>query len=124
MVFHPVLNHGDRSYQTHQAVECAGDQNQFWPFRTYMFEQQGRFWRGDIRETVKSLAEEFGLDSVDFNACIDEQRHYDRIQAQDDVRRERGIRAQPMFDIGGEVYAGSAPFEAFANVIDEKIGGQ
>lgn len=124
MVFNPVLNHGDRSYQTHQAVECAGDQDQFWPFREFLFENQGRLWSGDIRETVKQLAAEFGLDTAEFNLCLDEQRYYDRVEAQDTLRRERGIRAQPMFDIDGSVQAGSAPFETFAAIIEAKIAEQ
>ena len=124
IIFNPVLNHGDRSYQSHQAVECAGDQGQFWPFRSYLFENQGQLWRGDIRATVKQLAADFGLSTTDFNACIDEQRHVARIEAQDAIRVQKGINAQPMFDIGGDIYAGSAPFAAFAQIIDSKITGQ
>ncbi len=121
-VFNPVLNHGDRSVQSHMASECAGDQGQFWPFRTYIFEQQNRLWRGDIRQTVKDLAAEFGLETGDFNACIDEQRHLARLTTHDQVRRDKGIQGQPMFDVGGEIYSGSAPFEAWAEVINTKVG--
>lgn len=123
-IFNPVLNHGDRSVQSHMASECAGDQGQFWPFRTYIFEHQNRLWRGDIRQTVKDLAAEFGLDTGGFNACIDEQRHLARLTAQDQVRRDKGIQGQPMFDVGGDVFGGTAPFEAWAEVINGKVGAQ
>lgn len=120
-IFSPVLNHGDRSLQSHMASECAGDQGQFWPFRTFLFENQGRLYQGDIRQTVKELAAEFGLESGDFNACIDEQHHLVRLTAQDEFRIQRGIKGQPMFDVGGDVFGGSAPFDAWAKVIDAKL---
>ena len=121
LVFNPVLNHNDRSYQAHQAAECAADQGEFWGFFTYQFENHNRLWGGDIREIVKQLAAEYGLDAAAFNACIDEQRHFDTVDAQDGIRRAKGIRGQPMFDIGGEIYGGAAPFEAFVDIIERQL---
>lgn len=121
-IFNPVLNHGDRSIQSHMASECAGDQGQFWPFRKYLFQNQDRLWRGDIRQTVKALAVEFGLESVDFNACIDQQRHLARLNAQDVVRQERGVTSQPMFDVVGDLYGGTAPLDGWTQVINGIIG--
>ena len=121
-IFNPVLNHGDRSVQSHMGSECAEEQGQFWPFRTYLFEQQSRLWGGDTRATVKELAAEFGLEPTAFNACMDEQRYLARLTAQDEVRIQKGITGQPMFDVGGDIFGGSAPFDAWAKVIDEKVG--
>lgn len=120
-IFNPVLNHGDRSIQSHMASECAAEQGQFWPFRTYLFEQQNRLWRGDIRTTVRELAAEFGLESSTFDICMDAQRYLARLTTQDEVRKEKGISGQPMFDIGGDIFSGSAPIDAWTQVIDQKI---
>ncbi len=121
VIFSPVLNHGDRSYVAHQAAECAGDQDQFWAFRHFLYENQDALWSGDIRATVKQLAATAGLESADFDACIDSERHYDRVDAQDAIRRAAGIRAQPFFDFNGDVYGGAPPFEAFVQVIEGKL---
>ena len=121
MVFNPVLNHGDRSYVTHQAAECAGEQNSFWDFREFLYAQQDRLWTGDVRATVKELAVEAGLEAAAFNSCLDEQRYYDRVDQQDALRRANGIRSQPSFAINGDIRVGPAPFEAFAQVLDEKL---
>lgn len=121
LVFSPVLNHNDRSYQPHQAAECAGDQGRFWDFHNILFENQDSFWAGDIRETVKQLAASNGLDTVQFNACLDEQRYHDRVDSQDQVRRARGIRGQPVFDINGDFLIGAQPFDVFADVIESKL---
>ena len=124
LIFAPVLNHHDRSDQTHQAAECAYEQGQFWQMHDLLFENQGATWRGDVREAVKQIAVEAGLDTVAFNACIDEQRHYDLIHAQDEIRLEAGIRGQPVFFINGEWLAGPQPFEAFAEVIETQLAAQ
>lgn len=118
MVFNPVLNHGDRSVQAHLGAECAGEQGQFWEFREILFENQSALWGRDTRAAVKSLAATAGLDAARFDACMDEQRYLQIIQEQDAIRRTRGIRGQPFFDLNGDVYGGAAPFEAFAQVID------
>jgi protein-disulfide isomerase len=122
LVFNPVLSHADRSYQTHQAAECAGEQGQFWAFHDVLFEKQGLFWAGEVQATLKQLATESGLDTHRFNACLDEQRYYDLIVSQDEIRRQRGIRGQPVFDINGEFLAGAQPFEAFAQIIEAQLG--
>jgi protein-disulfide isomerase len=124
LIFAPVLNHNDRSDQTHQAAECAYEQGQFWKFHNILFENQGMTWRGDVREVVKQLAAEAGLDGVAFNACIDEQRYYDLVKEQDEIRLQAGIRGQPVFFINGDWLAGPQPFEAFANIIDAKLAEQ
>lgn len=121
LIFNPVLSHADRSYQTHQAAECAGEQGRFWEFHNVLYENQGTFWSGDIRQTVKQLAAETGLDTVSFNACLDEQRYYDLIVSQDEIRRQAGIRGQPVFDINGEFLFGAQPFEKFAQIIEVKL---
>jgi protein-disulfide isomerase len=122
LIFSPVLNHGDRSYQSHQAVECAAEQGQFWEFHDVLFENQGALWAGDIQATVKQLAAEAGLDTDSFNACMDEQRYLDLIFSQDEVRRQRGIRGQPVFDINGQFLIGAQPFDVFQSVIESQLG--
>lgn len=124
LIFSPVLNHADRSDQTHQAAECAADQGQFWEFHNRLYENQDALWFGDIRATVKQLAAEAGLDSAEFNTCIDEQQHLDLIRAQDQVRRNWGIRGQPVFFINGDFLVGAQPFAVFQQVIDAKLVDQ
>ncbi len=124
LIFAPVLNHQNRSDQSHQAAECAADQNRFWEFHDILFENQEALWRGDIRVIAKQLAADAGLDTVAFNACLDEQRHYDLIQAQNQIRLNAGIRGQPVFSINGEFIVGAQPFEAFQDIIEAKLATQ
>ncbi len=121
LVFNPVLSHGDRSYQSHQAAECAGEQGLFWEFHDLLFEHQASLFTGDIQATVKQLAAEAGLEPASFAACLDEQRYLDLIVSQDEVRQQRGIRGQPVFDINGEFLFGAQTFEVFQSVIEAHL---
>ncbi|RME48317.1 MAG: hypothetical protein D6796_06450 [Caldilineae bacterium] len=118
LVFNPILDHGDRSVQAHQAAECAAEQGRFWALHDLLFERQGDLWRGDIRQTIKTLAAELGLDAAQFNACIDEQRYVDSVTAQDQYRREQGIRTRPTLDINGQMVIGPQSFATLQNVLE------
>lgn len=122
IVFAPVLNHADRSDQTHQAAECAGEQGRFWEFHNLLFERQDSLWEGDIQALLKGLAAEANLDTARFNACLEEQRYFELIRSQDEFRQEAGIRGQPVFYINGDYLVGSQPFEVFEATIEGKLG--
>ncbi|GAB4428971.1 MAG: thioredoxin domain-containing protein [Anaerolineae bacterium] len=121
LIFAPVLNHGDRSLQTHQAAECAADQGRFWDMHNILFENQQAMFGGDVQATVKQLAAQNGFDTAAFNACLDEQRTLARVQAQDEIRKARGIRGQPVFDINGSYLIGAQPYDVYATVINESL---
>lgn len=120
VVFAPVLNHGWYSEQAHQAAECAADQDYFWPYHHLLFENQDALW-GDPVGTAKRLALEAGLDAARFNACLDNQTHYDLIYEQDRFRQTRGIRGQPVLDINGDIFYGAQPFEVLQKTIEAKL---
>lgn len=121
LVFAPVLNHADRSDQSHQAAECAAEQGRFWEFHDILFQNQDILWQSDIQATLKGLAAEAHLDTAAFNTCLDEQRHQALIRRQDAFRLEAGIRGQPVFHINGDFLVGSQPFEVFEAIIESKL---
>ena len=121
IVFAPVLSHANYSDQTHQAAECAAEQERFWEFHDLLFERQDGLWEGDIQSLLKGLAAEAGLEVEEFNACLDEQRHFELIRSQDEFRQEAGIRGQPVFYINGDYLVGSQPLEVFEATIENKL---
>jgi protein-disulfide isomerase len=123
LIFNPVLSHGSYSEQSHLAAECAAEQGHFWEFHDILFENQDALW-GDTQAVVKALAAEMGLDTEQFNACVDEQRYLDLIYSQDEVRQEQGIWGQPVLDINGERLFGAQPFEMFKEIIEAILVNQ
>lgn len=122
LVFHPVLNHGDYSFQAHLGAECASDQGQFWPFREYLFQNFHRIWKRDARQIVKELGAEFGLESSAFDQCMDQQTYAARLNAQDTLRLERGVRFQPTFHINENEVRGMAMFTTLDGIIKSELG--
>ncbi len=121
MVFNPILDHGDRSVQAHNAAECAGEQGKFWPMHDILFEEIRALYNGDVRATVKMLGANIGLDVTAFNGCIDEQRYVELVKNQDQQRRELGIRTRPTLDVNGLLIIGAQPFAAFETVIEPML---
>ena len=107
--------------QAHNAAECAAEQGKFWPMHDALFENIGSLYSSDVREVTKALAIEIGLDTEQFNTCIDEQRYVEVVQAQDEYRRSMGVRTRPTLDINGQLVVGPQSFEAFQQVIEPMV---
>jgi protein-disulfide isomerase len=120
IVFSPMLDLGPTSLQAALAAECAGEQGQFWPMHDLLFERQRELYGGG-NEIFTAFAAELGLDTAAFQSCMDEQRYAASIQAQDEARRQLGIRTRPTIDINGQLVVGAQSFDRFQSVIDDQI---
>lgn len=122
LVFWPVLNHGNPSVYSTLTAECAGQQDPalFWTVHEQLFENQDELWgagRGYFVETAVAA----GADQAIFETCYDSQSAMDQILELDNIRRQRGIFSQPQFDIGGTIFVGAQPYEAFAQAIEAHL---
>jgi protein-disulfide isomerase len=119
LVFWPVLNHGDPSLYSTLTVECMGQQSPdlFWVAHEYLFANQADLWRAD-RDYYVNTAVSLGADQAQFEACYDGPDGIATVLALDDIRRQRSIFSQPIFDINGEIFVGAQPYEDFAAVFD------
>lgn len=123
LAFNPMIDHGDRSVQAHQAAECAGDQNLFWPMHDLLFNNQDDLYGGNIKETIRNLTTQLvGLDQSQFATCFDEDRYVERVSAQDQQRRALGIRTRPTLDINGQVVIGVQSFDLIKGIIEPLLG--
>lgn len=119
LVFWPVLNHGDPSVYSTLTAECMGQQDPdlFWVAHASLFENQSDLWRAD-RDYYVNTAVSLGADQAQFEACYDGPDGIATVLALDDIRRQRGIFSQPIFDINGETFVGAQPYDSFAAVFD------
>ncbi len=119
LVFWPVLNHNDPSVYSTLTAHCVGSQDpdKFWDVHETLFLNQTELWRAD-RDYFVNTAVAAGADQAAFELCYDDPDALDEVLSLDDIRRQRGIASQPMFDIAGTVYGGAPPFESFAEVLD------
>lgn len=122
LVFWPVLNHGNPSVYSSVAAQCAGAQDpaQFWQMHEMLFQNQGDLWSA-TRDYFVNSAVAIGLDQAAFEACYDDPGALAEVMALDDIRRDRGVFAQPVFDANGFVFAGALPFDQFSAALDSML---
>jgi protein-disulfide isomerase len=122
IVFWPVINHGDPSVYSTLTAHCVGaqDPQKFWDVHALLFENQGDLWRA-TRDYFVDTAVLAGADQAQFEACYDDPAQLAAVTALDATRRERGVFSQPVFDVGGSIFAGSIPYDRFAAIIDEVL---
>ncbi len=79
---------GSESIRAAEAARCAGDQGKFWEYHDYLYAHQSGENQGTFSDTnLKSFAKNLGLDTTDFNKCLDENKY---AQAVADSKTEGG----------------------------------
>jgi protein-disulfide isomerase len=97
-----------------QASECADEQDAFWEYHDLLFS-------GGLELSTSaylSYAEDLGLDMDEFNACMDEERYADEVEADARYAASLGANGTPTFFINGIPLVGAQPLENFQQIID------
>ncbi len=121
LVFRPVLNHGDLSLIASEAAACAAEQGQFRQMHALLFERQDALWNAGVAglpALMQGYVEELGMDRPAFDGCVAAGEARALVQALDAEQRERGIRSQPIFELGEQRLVGFQSFETFQRLID------
>ena len=106
-VFHqyPFLDRNSITKESHQAASasmCASEQGKFWEYHDVLFanrngENEGAFNDARLKEFAKSLE----LDVDAFNACFDEDRYADAVEADFNLGNEMGVSGTPSVFVNG-----------------------
>ncbi len=110
---------------------CAGDQGKFWEMHEKLFNNPTNNPAYLEPENLPKLAEELGLDSAAFKACLDSGKHDAEIKQRQAEGGKAGITGTPAFLMGyiqpnGTVKAtkklvGASPYAGFKTAIDEML---
>jgi protein-disulfide isomerase len=115
--FKHFIVHGQRAVLAAGAAECASEQDAFWEYQHLLFANQDALDVPDLR----GYAEEVGVDIGEFNTCLDSERYLDKLEADVDEGRQRGVSGTPSFLIDGKLVVGYQPFEEFRVHIEEAL---
>ncbi len=112
----PIL--GVQSRWAALAAECAHEQGRFWEYHDKLFTlaQQGQEF---VRSRLKSIATELGLDSAQFDSCLDSSKYLDEVQEDFALGQSEGVTGTPAFLINGELVIGAQPIGVFRQKIEE-----
>lgn len=102
-----------------EAAECAGEQGSYFEMHDKLFEDGV----AGGSSTYKGYAEELGLNTDEFNACLDSGAMTDEVAQDLRDGQAAGVTGTPGFMIDGELVKGAQPFSAFKQIIDRKLTG-
>jgi protein-disulfide isomerase len=100
-----------------EASACADEQGRFWDYHDKLFQNN----RALGKEDLLRYAGETGLDAQRFQACVEERRFKDKVEADLQAAREVGISGTPAFVVNGVLLSGAQPAEEFYQVIDAAL---
>ncbi|MEE8401762.1 MAG: thioredoxin domain-containing protein [Candidatus Hydrothermarchaeaceae archaeon] len=145
----PVLGHAYAT-KAAEAAECAGDQGKYWEMHDALFENhgelsslqkqvnspemedrtivpvatQGGTFYFDITDDIsriRKFSEDLGLDTVEFNRCIDSGEKLSEIQKDVQDAQSSGVTGTPGFLINGILVSGAQPYATFRQIIESEL---
>lgn len=101
------------------AAECAAEQGKFWQMHDVIFDANEA---GTMSvDAWKDAAEDLGLDTGDFDDCMDSQKYADKITEQMKDGAAAGVRGTPATFVNGTMVSGALPLESFIQIIDSQL---
>ena len=116
---YPLPNHPN-ARPAAEAAACANEQGKFWPYHDRLFANPTKLSPADL----KQHAAELGLNTAQFNACVDSRKFKSEVDA--DVRdgEQAGVNGTPAFFINGRTISGAQPYDVFKKIIDEELAAK
>jgi len=99
------------------AAECAHEQDKFWEYHDLLFENQDSL----SIENYKKWAADLGLDSEQFDDCLDTEKYKEEVEADLVDGQKYGVSGTPAFFINGKLISGAQPYTAFKQAIEEAL---
>jgi protein-disulfide isomerase len=115
----PLTSIHPDAFPAAEAAMCAGEQDAYWQFHEKLFGNES-LGRNNFVEYARDL----GLDVQAFEACVDERKYQEQVQADVDFAVDLGIRSTPTFFINGLAIVGAQPLDVFKQVIDKELAGE
>jgi protein-disulfide isomerase len=101
------------SLKAAQAAVCAGEQGRFWDYHDRLFAAS------DLSaKELTSIASDLGMNSGDFQSCLDSERSRAKVLGDVKTSRRLGIEATPTFLINGRLFKGALNADALKLALD------
>lgn len=121
LTFNNMAFIGPESRLTANAALCAAEGGKFLDYHKKLFEIQGAENSGVYtEEKLKEIAEQVGLDSVSFGACIDSKKYQSQVIREYKEAQAAGVNATPNYLINGQLVH-SGTYLSIKRVIDKKL---
>lgn len=111
--FHP------EAQKAAEASECAEEQGKFWEMHDKIFEANTAQNMGV--GTWKQAAADLGLNTGQFDDCLDTGKYAQAVQDQLAEGQKSGVEGTPATFINGQLVSGAVPYEQLKAVIDQAL---
>jgi protein-disulfide isomerase len=113
---------GDESLWAAEASECANEQGGFWEYYDKIFEEQtGENVGAFSQENLKRFAVELGLDTEQFNQCLDSGKYKAKVQQEVAEAQRLGVRGTPTLFVNGRLIDGGANYQVLQTAIETAL---
>ena len=111
---------GPEAVRAAEAAACAADQGAYWRYHDTLFlNQSGPNSFSD--ERLKQMAETLGLDSGEFNSCLDGGEKREAVERSTAEAQAQGVDSTPTVFINGTEIAEWHDFNAVKQAIDAEL---
>ena len=100
-----------------EAAECADEQGKFWPYHDMLYQRQGEL----SLQNYKKWAVDLGLNSGQFNQCLDSNKYAAEIAKDLADGQAAGVGGTPTTFVNGRIVQGAVPFVQFQSIIEEEL---
>lgn len=116
---HYPLSFHPEAQKAAEASECAAEQGKFWEMHDKIFEANlaGTMNVAKWKEEAKNL----GLNTKQFNDCLDSGKYASKISTMADAGSTAGVQGTPATFVNGELVSGAIPYDQFKQIIDSKL---
>ena len=112
----PLGNHR-QAQKAAEAAECADEQGKYYEMHDALFEKGVA---GGV-SSFKQYAADIGLDTAEFNDCLDTGKMASEVAKDMIDGQSAGISGTPGFVINGQLVSGAQPFSVFEQIIEAEL---
>lgn len=113
---------GQESTDAALASECANEQEKFWEYHNYLYEHQAGENQGAFaKDKLKEFAIAIGLNSAQFNECLDSAKYKDNIDKDISEGGTAGVNGTPATFVNGILISGAVPYAEIKAQIEKAL---
>jgi protein-disulfide isomerase len=121
-VFRHLAFLGQESIWAAEASECANEQGHFWDYYDKLFaEQTGENVGTFVRDNLKRFAADLGLDTQQFNQCLDSDKYLSKVQQEGAEAQRLGIRSTPSILVNGQLINNGSDYQVLQAAIQAAL---
>ena len=108
------------SWEAANASECAAEQGKFWEYHDYLFQRQETD-APFTKDELKRYARDLGLDTAQFDKCVDSGKYMNVVQKEMDEGRRLGVRGTPSIFVNGKFIPRGALWPDLQSAIEQAL---